>query len=260
MQTAPRWTRHHGFILKRTKYFPYISSTTRGPMMDILGSGFAPMLLYDARSTHPRKAAIASRWAACLVLGATLQVPCAPAGAAQSNSPTQKSNSPSPLVDQARKLIQTGDPQGALTLLQHASPSGPDASEIHTLMGICFAMTAKPIESTAEFDQAISLRPQAAPIYLSAGLAAAGFDNLDRALTMLSKALRLDPALPGVRYNYALVLARDTRYADSEKQANLELASSAPQAESAVELWKLKARDAVAALIEQAASGVTDLK
>ena len=202
------------------------------------------MLLYGTRSTHLRKPAIASRWAACLALAAALQLWCAPAGAAQPASSAQKTYSSSALVDQARKLIQAGDPEGALTLLQHTSPSDPVASEIHTLKGICFAMTAKPIESTAEFDQAIALRPKAAPIYLSAGLAAAGFDNLDRALTMLAKALRIDPALPGVRYNYALVLARDAHYADSEKQADLELASQARGPETSVELWKLKARDA----------------
>ncbi len=141
-------------------------------------------------------------------------------------------------------MIQSGDPQAALTLLQQTSLSGPDSSEIHTLKGICFAMTAKPIESTAEFDRAIALRPSDAPTYLSAGLAAASFDNLDRAIEMLSHALRLDPSLPGVRYNYALVLARDARYADSEKQADVELATKAPRAETPVELWKLKARDA----------------
>ncbi len=141
-------------------------------------------------------------------------------------------------------MIQAGDPQGALALLQQTNPSGSDASEIHTLKGICFAMTAKPIESTAEFDQAIALRPNNAPTYLSAGLAAAGFDNLNRAIDMLAKALHLDPALPGVRYNYALVLARDARYADSEKLADIELASKNPREESLVELWKLKAYDA----------------
>lgn len=150
--------------------------------------------------------------------------------------------SSSTLVDQARKLIQTGNPQGALDLLDQANTSGPDAGQIHTLKGICFAMTAKPIESTAEFDQAIALRPDDAPIYFSAGLAAAGFDNLDRAIEMLSKALRLDPALPGIRYNYALVLARNGRYADSEKQVDIELAHK--NRESPIELWKLKARDA----------------
>ena len=182
--------------------------------------------------------------AACLALCAAIQIPCLAIGAAQPGFSGQRAVPASPLLDRARKLIQAGDPQAALTLLQQTDVSGPDAGEIHTLKGICFAMTAKPIESTAEFDQAIALRPHDAPIYLSAGLAAASFDNLDRAIAMLSKALRLDPVLPGVRYNYALVLARDARYADSEKQADLELASKARLTESPVELWKLKARDA----------------
>ena len=202
------------------------------------------MLLYDARLPRPSKPGILLGLAACLALCAAIRIPCLAIGLAQPAISRQRAVPASPLLDRARKLIQAGDPQAALTLLQQTSASGPDASEIHTLKGICFAMTAKPIESTAEFDRAIALRPHDAPVYLSAGLAAASFDNLDRAISMLSKALRLNPALPGVRYNYALVLARDARYADSEKQADLELASKGRRTESPVELWKLKARDA----------------
>ena len=131
-----------------------------------------------------------------------------------------------------------------MALLQQADLRGSNSSDIHTLKGIIFAMLAKPIESSAEFDQAIALRPNFAPIYLSAGLAAANFDNLSRASEMLSKALRLDPALPGLRYNYALVLARARQYAESEEQADIELASKSPEPETPIELWKLKARDA----------------
>ena len=165
-------------------------------------------------------------------------------GAAQQTPTAQHVLSASGLVDQAKKLIQDGNPQGALALLQQADLRGSNASDIHTLKGISFAMLAKPIESTAEFDQAIALRPDYAPIYLSAGLAAANFDNLSRASEMLSKALRLDPALPGLLYNYALVLARAAQYAESEKQADIELAGKSPGPETPVELWKLKARDA----------------
>ena len=147
-------------------------------------------------------------------------------------------------MERARALIQRGDPQGALAWLTPPPGKGSAAGEIHALRGICFAMLAQPIESTAEFDQAIALRPNDAPTYFSAGLAAARFNNLSRALEMLASAARLDPALPGVRYNEALVLARAGRYADSEKQVDLELASKTRRAENPVELWKLKARDA----------------
>jgi tetratricopeptide (TPR) repeat protein len=145
------------------------------------------------------------------------------------------------LVDQAKQRLQLGDAQGALNLLDQAPAAEPQSADVHTLKGICFALLAKPIESAAEFEEAIALRPNYAPTYLSAGLAYATFNNLDRAIDRLGTALKLDPALPGARYNYALVLARAGRYEESEKQVDLALGKS-----STLDLWHLKARDAYA--------------
>ncbi len=154
------------------------------------------------------------------------------------------SSGQSALLDQAKKLIQDGDPQGALSVLQQADAHGASASDIHAMKGICLALLSKPIESADEFEQAIRLRPNYAPNYFSSGLAYATFDNLDRALDRLSIALKLDPNLPGVRYNYALVLARAQKFAESERQVNLELESKTSRTESLADLWRLKARDA----------------
>jgi tetratricopeptide (TPR) repeat protein len=154
------------------------------------------------------------------------------------------SSNSSALLDQAKKLVQGGDAQGALSVLQDADIHGANASDIHAVRGICLALLSKPIESAAEFEQAIRLRPNYAPNYFSSGLAYATFNNLDRALDRLSVALKLDPSLPGVRYNYALVLARAGKYAESEKEVNLELESKGPRTESPLDLSRLKARDA----------------
>jgi tetratricopeptide (TPR) repeat protein len=157
---------------------------------------------------------------------------------------SKTSSGASALLDQAKKLVQDGDPQSALSVLQQADLHDPRASDIHALKGICLALLAKPIESADEFDQAIALRPSYAPNYLASGLAFASFDNLDRALDQLSFALKLDPSLPGLRYNYALVLARARKYQASEKEADLELESKTRKTESPLDLWHLKARDA----------------
>ncbi|MGC2401208.1 MAG: tetratricopeptide repeat protein [Acidobacteriaceae bacterium] len=149
----------------------------------------------------------------------------------------------SAVLDQAKQLVQQGDPQAALSLLEQVPAHSPHAADVHTLKGICLALLAKPIESAAEFDQAIALRPNYAPSYLSSGLAYATFNNLDRAIERLSMAVKLAPTLPGVRYNYALVLARAGKYQESEKQVDLELANKEAKV-SALDLWRLKARDA----------------
>jgi tetratricopeptide (TPR) repeat protein len=166
---------------------------------------------------------------------AQLQAKVAPARRASSDTGA--------VLDQAKKLVQDGDPQGALSILDQADIHGAHASDIHAMKGICLALLSKPIESAAEFELAIALRPKYAPYYLSSGLAYASFDNLDRALERLSVALKLDPSLPGVRYNYALVLARAGKYAESEKELNLELENKGPRTEFPLDLWRLKARD-----------------
>jgi tetratricopeptide (TPR) repeat protein len=177
------------------------------------------------------------------ICGITIQIPLFPKGVAQQHGAQRKSSSAT-LLDKAKELVRSGDPQGALTLLQQADLGGSDAAAVHTMKGICLAVLARPVESAAEFDQAIALRPDYAPTYLSSGLAFASFDNLDLALARLSTALRLDPGLPGLRYNYALVLSRAGKYAESEENVDKELAGKGPRGEAPLELWRLKARDA----------------
>ena len=184
----------------------------------------------------------AATWLAITALAS--QIFCTSIGIAQKPVRGQSASKTSALVEQAKKLVQNGDPQGALTLLQQAGPGSSNNSDLHAMKGICEAMLARPIESEAEFDRAIALRPNYGPTYLSSGLALASFNNLDQALDRLSTALRLDPNLPGARFNYALVLARAAKYSESEKQVDVELASKSPKIESPLDLWRLKARDA----------------
>ncbi len=147
------------------------------------------------------------------------------------------------LLDRAKKLVQSGDPQGAVSLIESADLHGPSASDVHALKGVCLALLGRPVESAAEFDGAIAIRPGYAPAYFSAGLAFASLNNLDRALERFEGALKLDPKLPGLRYNYALVLARAGRFAESDKQAEIELADAHGRTAPLLDLWRLKARD-----------------
>jgi tetratricopeptide (TPR) repeat protein len=182
------------------------------------------MSLFDShcRPNSQTNCLRAAAWLA--ILGMTGQLSCSLIGAAQTSPRAQHAPSKFALLDQAKKLVEEGDPQGALSLLKRADLHAPGASEIHALKGVCLALLAKPIESADEFDQAIALRPNYAPTYLSSGLAFANFHDLDRASTRLSTALRLDPRLPGARFNYALVLARAGKYAESEVQLDILLA------------------------------------
>jgi tetratricopeptide (TPR) repeat protein len=202
----------------------------------------------NANGLHLPSVSRLFRISALLVIAVAAHPMLLPSAGAQpqnKTSPAERSSSgSSAILDQAKKLVQQGDPQGALSLLEQTDMHGSSASDLHAVRGICLALLSKPIESAAEFEQAIALRPNYAPNYLSSGLAYATFNNLDRALDRLSEALKLDPSLPGVRYNYALVLARAGKYAESEKQVDLELQSKTRATDSAPDLWRLKARDA----------------
>jgi len=147
------------------------------------------------------------------------------------------------ILVQAKILVQNNDPEGALAVLERADLKGKEAADVLTMKGICLAITGKPVESAAQFDLAIARRPAYAPTYLSAGLAFASFNNLDLAMERLAKALELDPHLPGARYNYALVLARAGKFAESEREVDRELAIKGARAETDADLWRLKARD-----------------
>ena len=81
------------------------------------------------------------------------------------------------LLDEAKKLVRDGDPQGALAVLRQADLQGSTASDVHAMKGICFALLAKPIESAAEFDQAINLRPNYAPVPFLSRLGLCGFQQ-----------------------------------------------------------------------------------
>src|SRR5438309_6649543 len=175
-------------------------------------------------------------------LGIMGQLSCPLIGVSQTSPKAKHAPGTSALLDQAKRLVQGGDPQGALSLLTRADLHARGASEIHALKGVCFALLAKPIESAEEFDQAIALRPNYAPTYLSSGLALANFHDLDRASARLSTSMRLDPHLPGARFNYALVLARAGKYAESEVQVEIAFHDMQDK-EPALNLWRLKARD-----------------
>ncbi|RZU29710.1 tetratricopeptide repeat protein [Edaphobacter modestus] len=144
----------------------------------------------------------------------------------------------------ARSLLQAGKVEEALASLREIRLGTSSDSDVHLLTGICLAMMAQPIESSTELNEAIALRPKYAPTYMSAGLAFASLNNLEMALDHLSTALRLDPDLPNLRFNYALVLSRAGNYAESEKQLDIELGSKTRRTPVSLDFWRLKARDA----------------
>jgi len=65
------------------------------------------------------------------IFGMTCQLSFPLIGVAQTSRRAQHALSTSALLDQAKRLVQGGDPQGALSLLERADLHAPGASEIH---------------------------------------------------------------------------------------------------------------------------------
>ena len=110
------------------------------------------MVSFDPRNRQLRARNFRHMLMTLAICGMTSEIPWSSAGLAQQTRAAQRQPGSSAALNQAKKLIQNGDPQGALALLQRADLSASDAADIHTMKGICFAVLGKPVESAAELD------------------------------------------------------------------------------------------------------------
>ena len=147
---------------------------------------------------------------ACVTFGPPLFFPPRPEAQNAGNASRPDAAPPvATLLDQAKQLVQQGDPQSALSTLDQAPPHGPYAAAAHTLKGnsawrCCRNRLNLRLNLTRQLPCGLTTLPRTC----RRASAYAMFNNLDRALERLAVAVKLAPNLPGVRYNYALVLAR----------------------------------------------------
>jgi Flp pilus assembly protein TadD len=129
------------------------------------------------------------------------------------------------LFDQAFKMIEENDIQGALTTLQQAVKADPDEAMAHFLLGSTLSDSDRESEALPEFRKAAELSPRS-PKFLD-HLAMSLYLNGDQrgATEQLRKAVELDPTSVEYRYNLGFVL---------ESQGNVS--DAAASLEKAVEL------------------------
>src|ERR1700722_2739504 len=112
------------------------------------------MVSFDPRYRQMRARNFRHALMTLAICGMTSEISWSFAGLAQQTRAAQRQPGSSAALNQAKKLIQNGDPQGALALLQRASLHASESPHIHAMRGRCFALWGKRVESAAEFDQA----------------------------------------------------------------------------------------------------------
>lgn len=153
-------------------------------------------------------------WATIVVLLCSLAIH-APAQSAKASRvrPRQPDQ-----IKEARRLLETGSTEQAITLLRqivHGEPENPDA---HLLLGTALARVPKRTEALEELRAAVQLAPKSASAHYALGTALAGFAQFEDARPELEKAVELDPSVPQAHLGLALVLGQQNQESLAQDQ------------------------------------------
>ncbi|UWZ82562.1 tetratricopeptide repeat protein [Occallatibacter riparius] len=129
------------------------------------------------------------------------------------------------LFDQAFKMIEANDIQGALSILQEAVKADPEDGSGHFLLATALSASDREGEAQREFQRAAELSPRN-PKYLD-HLAMSLYlnGNQEGAIAPLKRAIELDPSSAEYPFNLGVVLVARGDYSDA-----------VPSLEKAVEL------------------------
>jgi tetratricopeptide (TPR) repeat protein len=107
------------------------------------------------------------------------------------------------LYGAAMSLIQRGELQRALAMLDHLCKIQPLSAEAHYNRGALLGTMERYDDELAAYRQAIALKPRFVRAYVNLGVALRDLSRFDEALLQFKKALSLDPNDAGARTNRA---------------------------------------------------------
>ncbi|CAB3763669.1 tetratricopeptide repeat protein [Paraburkholderia solisilvae] len=115
----------------------------------------------------------------------------------------QQPNHAASLNGAAMSLIQLGEPQRALEMLERLCRAQPQSAEAHYNRGTLLGKMDRYDDELAAYRQAIALKPRFVRAYVNLGVALRDVRRFDDALQQFKKALSIDPNDAGARTNRA---------------------------------------------------------
>ena len=110
-------------------------------------------------------------------------------------------------LPEAARLIQQGDLEQAITLLNGILDVRPSDVEALLLLGTAQSMIPRRTEAVEALLRAIELAPERARVHAAAGAAFARLGEQDAAVQVFERAISLNPELGDAHLNIALILA-----------------------------------------------------
>jgi tetratricopeptide (TPR) repeat protein len=109
-------------------------------------------------------------------------------------------------------MVQMGDAQGGLALIDKAIALDPNCAEFHNNRGLILAALEKVEEAIAAYRRAIEINPNFAEAQNNLGNALVKIDRLEEAQIAFRRALGLRPDDPSAHRNLGIVLHRQHRF------------------------------------------------
>ena len=158
-------------------------------------------------------------------LVATSKVQMATADSRISSAPEVTSqpgtNSPKPeqvaveLNQRATKLLDEGDPQGAIALYQKALALTPEDEDLHYNLGIAYAKSGDLRKAEEHYREALRILPDYAEVHNNLGNLLLRSGRLTEAEEQFTEALQLQPEYAAAHNNLGIVRQQQKRMADA---------------------------------------------
>ena len=141
--------------------------------------------------------------------------------------------------EEALKLSEAGDIEGAVSKLTDALRLDPDFAQAHNNLGAQYFRLDRLDEAAAAFERSLALDPVSAAVHANLAAVEVRRHNLRQAETSLRRALAISSTNPRARYLLGLVLSE---WPETQAEAIQHLEAAAPRLPAAKEaLTKLRA-------------------
>ncbi len=111
-------------------------------------------------------------------------------------------------LQEARRLLASGKPDQAITLLRNQVEANPSDFDARVLLGTTLALRGARSDSIRQMAEAVKLRPDSAEAYNLMGVTLSRFQEIEDAKRAFERAIQLDSRLADAHVNLSMILAQ----------------------------------------------------